>query len=180
MRNIEIKARIGSLSKSKDDLIDLFKRNAIDISPETHFSIFQRDIFFRSEKGRLKARVINNHSAELIFYVRENSPQSKLSTYWRSPLQDFASMEQILTELHGKLGEVSKAREVYLFKNTRIHLDQVAGLGDFLELEVVLKPEETEEEGHQTVAWFMQQLGINPSDLLSKSYFEMLSEHSNI
>jgi predicted adenylyl cyclase CyaB len=178
MRNVEIKAKAASIKDIRSNILDLFQRTRLDLTPENHFEIKQRDIFFRVARGRLKLRVFEDHTAELIFYLRENLAESKLSNYWRTPIQDANSMEILLTELHGRLGEVSKSREVFLFENIRIHLDQVIGLGDFLEIEVVLQPQESEEEGHQKAAWLMRELEINPDDLQSVSYFDMICNRS--
>jgi adenylate cyclase class IV len=64
---------------------------------------------------------------------------------------------------------------LYLVGQTRVHLDSVAGLGDFLELEVVLRPDQSPAEGQIIAAGLMRRLGIHDSDLIATAYADMLS-----
>ena len=57
---------------------------------------------------------------------------------------------------------------------TRIHLDDVESLGTFLELEVVLEPDQTEKEGIEIAERIMKSLGITKNDLVSKAYIALL------
>ena len=59
---------------------------------------------------------------------------------------------------------------------TRIHLDRVEGLGDFLELEVVLGKSESTEEGMKTAQALMEKLGVQKSQLVEASYIDMLAQ----
>jgi adenylate cyclase class IV len=72
---------------------------------------------------------------------------------------------------------VVKTRVLYLVDQTRVHLDSVVGLGDFLELEVVLRPDQSPAEGHAIAADLMRRLEIRDTDLLATAYADML-DHS--
>jgi hypothetical protein len=69
----------------------------------------------------------------------------------------------------------SATRLLYLVGQTRVHLDSVVGLGDFLELEVVLRPDQSPAEGQIIAAGLMRRLGIHDSDLIATAYADMLS-----
>jgi len=73
-------------------------------------------------------------------------------------------------------GVVKKNRTIFLPGQTRIHLDEVEQLGAFLELEVVLKSEQDENEGKQIVNDFMKIININEKDLIDKAYIDLLEE----
>jgi predicted adenylyl cyclase CyaB len=60
--------------------------------------------------------------------------------------------------------------------NTRIHLDQVVGLGHFIELEAVLERGQTDEQGQETVSGLMRQLGIEKDDLIDVAYIDLLKK----
>ncbi|HEK85562.1 MAG TPA: CYTH domain-containing protein, partial [Candidatus Aminicenantes bacterium] len=60
---------------------------------------------------------------------------------------------------------------------TRLHLDQVEGLGDFLELEVVLHPGQTEAEGQAIAYELMEKLGLKQEDLIDRAYIDLLDEN---
>src|SRR3954469_12551428 len=129
-RNIEIKARIASVEM-------LFPKVAA-LASEGPLEIAQDDTFFRCETGRLKLRDFLNGEGELIFYRRSNAAGPKDSFYLRSTTSTPDVLRESLSIAYGQAGKVIKRRTLFLVGRTRIHLDRVEGLGDFLELEVVL------------------------------------------
>ena len=82
--------------------------------------------------------------------------------------------------LRGVLGawvEVEKTRQVWLWENVRIHLDDVKGLGQFVELEAVID-EKGVIESHQRVETLMRALEIKSDELVESSYGDMLAAAS--
>lgn len=71
--------------------------------------------------------------------MRADTEGPKLSNYVRAATADPAALREALTRACGQIGRVREARWLLLSGQTRIHLDRVEGLGDFLELEVVLR-----------------------------------------
>ncbi len=167
-RNIEIKAKIYSL-------VDLEKKVA-RIATEGPVEIAQDDTFFRCEKGRLKLRALSDTAGELIFYQRSDQQGPKESFYVITPSADPASLRRVLSLACGEVGRVIKARTVYLVGRTRVHLDRVQDLGDFMELEVVLQDREALEAGVQEAHELMAQLGVQSSDLIEGAYLDLLAQ----
>ncbi len=117
-----------------------------DSGPEI---IHQEDVFFRCEGARLKLRIFDPEHGELILYERPNQSGAKLSRYSIARTSTPRVLLDILSRTLGRLGTVKKIRTLYLAGQTRIHIDQVEGLGDFLELEAVLRDGQSEDEGRQ-------------------------------
>jgi predicted adenylyl cyclase CyaB len=69
---------------------------------------------------------------------------------------------------------VKKTRTLYLVGQTRVHIDQVEGLGEFLELEVVLRPEQTDAEGESIAAALLSEFGIDKQQLIAEAYVDLL------
>jgi len=134
----------------------------------------QRDIFFSCPSGRLKLRIFSEEKAELIFYQRQNEAGPKQSHYLISETSDPGSLEALLTEAYGKTGEVVKIRKLYMYGRTRIHLDDVQGLGRFIELEVVLGENELRENGEKEACMLMEKLGIESESLIEGAYIDMI------
>ena len=71
--------------------------------------------------------------------------------------------------------EVEKTRQVWLWENVRIHLDDVKGLGNFVELEAL-----TEEQGivesQRRIETLMRALEIENNDLVEHSYSDLLGK----
>jgi predicted adenylyl cyclase CyaB len=164
--NIEIKARI------KD--FDRHTALAESISDTPCQVIRQEDTFFHTPRGRLKLRVLAPDRGQLIYYDRQDASGPKRSDYLLSPIHDPDSLKAILAASLGIRGVVRKKRLLYLVGNTRIHLDQVEGLGAFLELEVMIGPEDTEEEGQKTADELMTRLQIEGVDLINVAYIDLL------
>ncbi len=165
--NVEIKARIPSV----DALLPL----AQALSDDKHLQrIHQDDSFFAVPHGRLKLRVFGDGSGELIHYLRADAAGPKLSDYVLVPVAEPDSLRDALTRACGLIGRVRKHRILVLVGSTRIHLDQVEGLGDFLELEVMLQAGQTEAEGTAIAHDLMARLGVAPEQLVQGAYLDLL------
>jgi predicted adenylyl cyclase CyaB len=169
-RNIEIKARI--------DNIDCLAAKVAAIATEGPVEITQDDTFFHCEAGRLKLRVLSDHSGELIFYRRANMKAAKESFYVCSPTSAPATLRESLTLAYGQMGRVRKHRTLFLVGRTRVHLDRVEGLGHFLELEIVLADAEPTEAGVREAHELMHELGVEPSQLIEGVYVDLLASLS--
>jgi predicted adenylyl cyclase CyaB len=169
-RNIEIKARVA-------DAAALHARAAAlaDTGPQ---EIVQEDVFFSCANGRLKLRLFGDGSGELIFYRRPDQAGPKESFYIRSPTTAPASLCEALSLAHGQAGRVRKRRTLFLVGRTRVHLDRVDGLGEFLELEVVLEEGEAAGAGVREAHELMQRLGVDSRQLIDDAYVDMLSRES--
>jgi predicted adenylyl cyclase CyaB len=69
---------------------------------------------------------------------------------------------------------VEKHREIYLYRNVRIHLDEVRGLGSFLEFEAVLGPGVDQVAGQSQLDFLAREFSLDRGDLLSGSYSDMV------
>jgi predicted adenylyl cyclase CyaB len=143
-RNIEIKASIADVAA----LVSKVQA----IADQGPFEIIQDDTFFECATGRLKLRAFSAEDGELIYYRRSDERGPKESSYVRASTSAPDSLRLALTLAYGQTGRVRKRRTLYLAARTRIHVDQVEGLGDFLELEVVLEDEEPSTDVTQTAA----------------------------
>ena len=165
-RNIEIKARI-------DDVEALAPRVAA-IAGTAPVEIIQDDTFFRCAAGRLKLRTFSDGSSELIFYRRQDQQGPKESFFLRSPVSDPQSLRELLSLAHGTVGRVQKSRQLTIVGRSRIHLDRVKDLGDFIEIEVVLDDDELSDVGVQEAEQLMARLGVMASQLVDAAYVDLL------
>lgn len=165
--NIEIKARVADFAR-KCALAE-----ALSGAPPQLIS--QRDTFFPCAHGRLKLRELSDTEGHLVAYSRPDTPSSKQSDYLICRTATPALLLETLSSALGTGMVVVKQRRLYLVGQTRIHLDEVEGLGTFLELEVVLNPGQASEEGHAIAADLIRSLEIIESDLISVAYADLLA-----
>jgi predicted adenylyl cyclase CyaB len=164
--NIEIKAHLTDLEATR--------RLTLAMADTPVEQIVQEDIFFNVPDGRLKLRRFADRSAELIFYKRDDVAGVKQSEYQIHPVSDPQSLINLFDVAFGQRGVVRKTRHLYLVGQTRIHLDQVDGLGDFLELEVVLKEGQLRAEGEAIARDLMERLEVASADLIDVAYIDLL------
>jgi predicted adenylyl cyclase CyaB len=136
----------------------------------------QVDTFFSVPRGRLKLRESSPGPAELIFYERPDQLAAKRSRYTRVFINQPEELRQLLALALGVLGVVRKTRRLYRVGQTRIHWDEVEGLGEFLEIEVVLRPDQSEEDGVRIAAELRQHLCVHEDDLIAQAYVDLLGE----
>jgi adenylate cyclase class IV len=172
--NIEVKARAREWDK--------LHATAAQLADSAGTLLDQVDTFFRVPMGRLKLRQFGPHQGELIFYQRPDQPGPKLSDYTITYTDRPDSLRDTLALALGICGEVRKRRRLFLSSRfgatTRIHLDEVKGLGQFLELEVALQPGQAPEEGERVASEFRAALDIRDDDLIDCAYMDLLTAHS--
>ena len=171
-RNVEIKAR---LSAELSAAIAERARARASGHPER---LHQTDTFYRVITGRLKLREFGDGTAELIAYERPDLEGPKLSSYVRHPVTDPRSLHLALARTLGIRGVVEKRRQVFHWDQTRIHLDEVTSLGSFLELEVVLREDQSIEAGRQIAVDIMDALGVGSECLVDRAYIDLLERES--
>ena len=169
-RNVEIKARVFSLDALQPRVAALAQRG-----PEL---IEQDDTFFHCLHGRLKLRALAGGRGELIAYDRPDAPGPKTSSYFIAPTAEPDALRVTLSRALGEAGRVRKQRVLFLIGRTRVHLDRVDGLGEYLELEVVLRDDEDAACGVEEAHRLLRQLGVPLGDLVSGAYVDLLGAAS--
>lgn len=116
--------------------------------------------------------------AELIFYDRPDCKGPKLSDFEKCylPFEQVDGMNKVLTKAFGVRTEVVKNRQLFMVGQTRVHVDKVENLGDFVELEVVLNNEQSIEDGQEIANDIMKKLGIEEENLLATAYADLLKK----
>ncbi len=153
----------------------------------------QTDTYFITNSGRLKLREWDlleagtssqvgsqaeqdQRGATLIGYHRPDQTGSRLSKYILSPVNEPANLKAALELTLGLRVIVEKVRKLYMYNYTRIHLDHVTGLGDFVELETVLGPKVSSEEGKREHVTVIQQLRLDELPVFGGSYSDLLQK----
>ena len=166
-RNIEIKARIDS--------VDAVLPRARALAGTEPQPIAQDDSFYPVPQGRLKLRRFADGSAELIHYHRADGTEARASDYVRVPVPDPDALATALARALGSGMRVRKQRLLLLAGQTRIHLDRVQGLGDFVELEVVLRDGQGDDEGRAIAEDLMAALGLADAPRVPVAYADLLA-----
>jgi adenylate cyclase, class 2 len=165
MRNLELKARLNDFAAARE--------MALSLSTDYVGIQIQTDTYFNSPQGRLKLREIENLASQLIWYDRPDEANLKTSNYFLVPTDSPEDMKSLLAAACGIHVTVKKRREIFMVRNVRIHLDQVEGLGDFLEFEAVLSPETDEETSRTLLDFLREKFVITDDSLLPGSYGEL-------
>ena len=164
--NIEIKAHVRNFSETRD--------RAEKLSDTPVQVIPQEDTFFNTPQGRLKLRVFDSNQGQLIYYTRPDQEGPKRSDYHISHTSDPENLKRVLALAYGIRSVVRKTRYLYLVGQTRIHLDDVEGLGHFLELEVVMQEGQSDAQVQAIAEDLMASLGVEGNDLLKGAYMDLL------
>jgi homotetrameric cytidine deaminase len=166
-RNVELKARDRDPARSLE--------RALALGAEDHGELRQRDTYFASPCGRLKLREQKPGGAELIAYEREDAAEARESRYRLAPVADGAALREALDAALGRTVVVAKRRRLLLWEGVRIHLDEVEGLGSFVELEGVAAPGSDLGPEGERVATLRAELGIADQDLVATGYADLLA-----
>ena len=163
---VEIKARCTQAQRVRDYL----RSHGADVRGIDH----QTDTYFRVSHGRLKLREGRIENA-LIYYKRTNQKSAKQSNVLLTRTQPNSTLKAQLTQALGILVVVKKQREIAFIDNVKFHIDNVEGLGHFVEIEAIDREGTLGRE--QLLAQcqsFQNALEIQPHDLVAESYSDLL------
>lgn len=133
----------------------------------------QTDTYFNVRHGRLKIRdgkIENN----LIWYDRSNTKDSRISEVLLFKSKNMGTLKEILAASFGILAVVDKKRRIYFIENVKFHLDEVKGLGKFVEVEAQGLLGE-EKRLHHQCNYYRQQLLVRQEDIIGGSYCDMIT-----
>lgn len=166
--NVEIKAKCSHPAVIRQYLLG---NNADFIGSDV-----QTDTYFNVGNGRLKLRE-GNIENNLIYYSRENQAGPKSSHFSLLKTDNPELLKEILTKANGVKVVVKKIREIYYILNVKFHIDEVPGLGSFVEIEAGNKEVNlTQEELLRQCEFYIREFGINKEDMVDVSYSDMLLE----
>jgi predicted adenylyl cyclase CyaB len=165
-KNIEIKVRLRDRPRVE---VALQRLGARDAGPET-----QHDIFYRAANGRLKLRDSSRDGAMLIQYQRADAAAVRDSNYRLAAVTDLDALRAVLDDALGRSGEVHKRRHLWWLDNVRVHLDDVEGLGAFLELEAIVDPAHPEDACRKRVEELLDCFGVASADRAAIAYVDLL------
>jgi len=165
---VEIKAR----TTRTDEQRKLLLAGGAEFKGTDH----QVDHYFNVPTGRLKLRSGSiEHS--LIFYRRSNQAGPKDSSVGLTKVATRALADSLAATLDQALGtwvKVDKQREIYFIDNVKFHLDEVAGLGTFIEIEAIGDSAAEREELLRQCRFYIDYLGVREEELVENSYSDLL------
>ncbi len=171
--NVELKARLADPAAAR--------AIAAGLTGGLTALLEQTDTYFRVPRGRLKLRETAGAEAQLVAYLRADEAAARTSDYLLTPVSEPARLKESLARTCGVLVVVRKRRELFLYRNVRIHLDEVFDLGWFLELEAVLSSGATgaaidEPKGREQVRWLCEAFGVVGDAVERGSYADLLNQ----
>jgi homotetrameric cytidine deaminase len=165
--NVELKAR--------DANPDATAARCQALGAVDHGELRQRDTYFAGRHGRLKLREEDETAAELIAYRRPDAAEPEESAFIRAPAAEPALLREALDAALGETVVVTKRRRLFVWEHVRIHLDDVEGLGTFVELEAMVGPGlSTREEAAEKVERLRSELEISDDALVAAGYSDLL------
>jgi adenylate cyclase, class 2 len=165
-RNIELKAQDLDPARSL--------QASLDLGAEVHGCLQRLDTYFKVRHGRLKLRE-QDGAAELIFYERSDEAIERESKYRIVPIDDPDGLKDALGAALGILVAVEKSRHLLIWRNVRIHLDEVPGLGSFIELEAVAETDSDLSREYRNVAELRKTLDIIDERIMAAGYSDELA-----
>src|SRR5262245_41861423 len=167
-RNVEVKIRVDDLGA--------IRSRALALGAEDRGVLHQVDTYFGTpgERGtRLKLREHRPGRSELIAYRRPDIAGLRTSDFHLVPVADPEALRTALGHALGVAYQVAKARHLLSLGRTRVHLDRVEGLGDFLELEVVLADGDDVIAGEREAEKILAQLALGDRPRIAGSYADL-------
>jgi adenylate cyclase, class 2 len=164
-RNVEFKAELRDPNLATSIALALGARHVGTLE--------QTDTYFRVPAGRLKKRETAGETTEWIHYQRADVLGAKLSEFTLFDEEEAA--ERFGAAPMPVWVVVKKHRELFMLDHVRIHLDAVEHLGNFLELEALVRPGRTRKLCEAAVTRLRQEFAPALGEPIASSYSDLLA-----
>jgi len=162
--NLELKVKLKSFTKVNKLLKEI---NAGFVK-----TLNQKDIYYKNTGGLLKLRIENGEQS-IIKYIRDEKGKDRFSEYQVLHFSD-GNAEKFFNEVFDTEIIVQKRRLLFLYNNTRVHLDTVKNLGNFLELEtLVLNGKADAKNRYNEIVRLLQ---LDKYESIKKSYRNLMKD----
>ena len=165
MQNIEFKAELRHIDAARAQCA------ALDAMHEGIFR--QRDTYYQLPDGRLKRREEPGEEIAWIYYHRPDLVRPRMSNY-TILTGDQARLRWGVDGIEPWI-TVDKKRELWILENVRIHLDEVEGLGRFIEFEAIVSRDFDVEACHRAIDHLRAEFDPILGESLSVSYSDLLA-----
>lgn len=174
MQNVELKVELRDAELARS-ILKAIGAAAVAV-------LEQRDVYYRVQTGFLKQRESRvegvDDPVEIIRYERAKRAAPRIS---RFEIYD----EESAAERFGRLPmtpwvTVEKRRELYMLGAARVHLDEVHGLGRFVEIEVLVTPKQRVAAGHELIAKIRSALGPAIGEPVAPGYAELIAAETGV
>ncbi len=165
-KNYEIKIPVKDIEEFKKAARKFLKNKTYK-----HFIEHQKDIYYKIDAGRLKLRIINDKTGDLIYYERKEYNKKRISNYIISATNNYKELDEILRKFFDIFTIVDKRREIYTFENVRIHIDKVKELGSFIEIEIIY---DSLIEAKKMMNMLVSYFSLNENEFIKDSYSDLL------
>lgn len=165
---VEMKARVDNL--------DAVRTRLLESSAECVGVFHQVDTYYRTPKGRLKLREMEEKTAaQLVYYERENIAEPKRSNVFLVTIPQPQKFKRLIEQIVEVRGIIDKVREIYVHEGIQIHLDTVSDLGSFVEFErVTFNDQEEQKDDLRRLDKLRAKLNIDRQSLEKQSYIDMV------
>jgi len=142
----------------------------------------EEDVYFSVPVGQMKLRTNLNRSGrddgQLISYRQTNNCGPNLSESRITHVQGVARLRHTLALSLDELGTINKHRRIYTKNNFRASVDEVEGLGCFVDIDIHSDNVESIEEMVEQARSIQKELGIEDEQLVCFSYLDLINQRS--
>ena len=159
--NLEIKIKLGS----HEPALAVLK----ELNAEFVKELYQKDVYYKIPRYLLKLR-IEDEGESMIRYIRDEVNPDRFSDYEVIYFKAGGN-EKFFNTIFETETVIEKKRLLFMYKNTRVHLDTVKHLGKFMELETLVL--DGKDDAKKRFSFLIDKFSININEQIKGSYRDL-------
>ncbi len=169
-KEIEVKAKVKNIQEIAERLLSL---NCVISAPQE-----QKDIIFTNFDDKLFAEFqsginllrIRESGGKALFTVKQPQSNEQDAIEYETEIGDAAQMAEALKVMgYHEAVKVIKKRRITKYKEYEICLDEVDGLGSFIEMEIITESDDAEKIQDE-MFYFLMSLGVKKDERVTQGY----------